>query len=248
MVKSELCHGTGFMQPQARAKCLSRSWDETKASSQVTLPLTFSFQETHQWLLGEHVIAQSGDRCIPGSWVFVRQSEVCSHCNLTMTTSLTVSSVGYNLYWAHFWDLVPESLSSNCGVVTMEIFELRNTLHPEFDMPILQRTTSHHRYATISSEVQIYIDFFNKLLKSLQNVQFKFSAQHDCRMVHCQPSALWPQMQEQQETCWTISLIAHEDDGHFILNLHALHNVTIIWKFLPCHLTTPRPLYTNRTT
>jgi len=23
--------------------------------------------------------------------------------------------------------------------------------------------------------------------------------------------------------------------------------VTIIWKFLPCHLTTPRPLYTNQT-
>jgi hypothetical protein len=54
-------------------------------------------------------------------------------------------------------------------------------------------------------------------------------------------------MQEWQETCWTISLIAHKDDGHFILNLHALHNASIIQKFLLCHLTAPRPLYANRT-
>ena len=92
----------------------------------------------------------------------------------------------------------------------------------------------------------MYISLIN-LLKSLQNVQFKFSAQHDCRMACCQPSALRPQMQERQETCRTISLIAHEDDGHFILNLHALHNASIIRKFLPRHLTAPRPLYANRT-
>jgi hypothetical protein len=62
---------------------------------------------------------------------------------------------------------VPESLSSNRGVVTMEIFELGNTLHPEFDMPILRRTTNHHKYATISSEVQIYVHFFDKFAEVL---------------------------------------------------------------------------------
>lgn len=49
----------------------------------------------------------------------------------------------------------------------MEIFELGNTLHPEFDMPILRRTTNHHKYATISSEVQIYVHFFDKFAEVL---------------------------------------------------------------------------------
>jgi hypothetical protein len=68
---------TGYVCPQGKSKCLSRSWDETKASSQVTTPLTLGFRETLQWRLGEHIIAQSGDRCVPGSWVFVRRSQVC---------------------------------------------------------------------------------------------------------------------------------------------------------------------------
>jgi hypothetical protein len=58
-------------------------WDETKASSQVTNPMTFGFRDTVQWRFGEHVIAQSGDQCVPGSWVFVRQSEVCISYSLT---------------------------------------------------------------------------------------------------------------------------------------------------------------------
>ena len=45
--------------------------------------MTFGFRDTVQWRFGEHVIAQSGDQCVPGSWVFVRQSEVCISYSLT---------------------------------------------------------------------------------------------------------------------------------------------------------------------
>jgi hypothetical protein len=54
-------------------------------------------------------------------------------------------------------------------------------------------------------------------------------------------------MQERQQTSRMTSLIAHEDNGHFIVNLHALHNATLIRKILPRHLTAPKPLYSHRT-
>jgi hypothetical protein len=65
-------------------------------------------------------------------------------------------------------------------------------------------------------------------------------------MARCQPSALRPQMQERQETSRTVALIAHEDDNHFVINLHALHNATLLRKILPRQLTAPKPLYEDR--
>jgi hypothetical protein len=85
-----------------------------------------------------------------------------------------------------------------------------------------------------------------QMLIIFQMVQFKFSAQHDCRMAGCLPSAFRRQMQERQETTRTTQLIAHKDDEHYIINLHALHNATLIRKILPRHLTAPRPLYEDR--
>ena len=69
---------------------------------------------------------------------------------------------------------------------------------------------------------------------------------HDCQLGHCLPSALWPEMQEWQETSRTISLITHKDNGHFVINMHAFHNATLLWKILPRHLTAPKPLYVDR--
>lgn len=41
-------------------------------------------------------------------------------------------------------------------------------------------------------------------------------------------------------------MIDHSDDAHFIINLHALHNVALIQKYLPWHLTAQKPLHTDR--
>jgi hypothetical protein len=79
-----------------------------------------------------------------------------------------------------------------------------------------------------------------------QAIKFIFNAQHDCRAAKCRPSAFRHQMQERQETTCTISLISHQDDGHFVLNLHALHNAALIRQVLPRHLTSPKPLYNDR--
>ena len=53
-------------------------------------------------------------------------------------------------------------------------------------------------------------------------------------------------MQECQEKSRTLSLIAHKDDGHFVINMHTLHNATHLWKLLPHDLITPKPLYADR--
>ena len=53
-------------------------------------------------------------------------------------------------------------------------------------------------------------------------------------------------MQERQATNRTVQMIDHSDDAHFVVNLHALHNATLIRKYLPRYLTAPKPLYADR--
>jgi len=48
---------------------------------------------------------------------------------------------------------VPETLLSNDGMVTMEMFELGDMLHPDFDMPVLKKTLEGSRFCTINSKV-----------------------------------------------------------------------------------------------
>ncbi|KAJ7195229.1 hypothetical protein GGX14DRAFT_377253 [Mycena pura] len=80
----------------------------------------------------------------------------------------------------------------------------------------------------------------------LQALLFRFSAQHDCRLADCQPTASRPIIQERTETSQTISLLAHRDDSHFVVNMAALHNATQLRRVLPRALTVPRPIYADR--
>lgn len=82
---------TGFIRPKAKARYSPVPWDETKASSQVTTPVTLGFLDSVQWCFGERVIAQSGDECSVGSWVFIQHGEVCTgnkNINLNSTADL----------------------------------------------------------------------------------------------------------------------------------------------------------------
>jgi hypothetical protein len=65
-------------------------------------------------------------------------------------------------------------------------------------------------------------------------------------MARCLPTALQRQVQERQETAQTTKMICHEDDKHFVVNTHALHNATLLQKFLPRNLTALKPLYDDR--
>ncbi|KAJ6622371.1 hypothetical protein B0H10DRAFT_1684823, partial [Mycena sp. CBHHK59/15] len=55
-------------------------------------------------------------------------------------------------------------------------------------------------------------------------------------------------VQERQETARTTQFISHGDDDHFVVNMAALHNATLLRRALPVALTVPRPLYSDRKT
>lgn len=38
-------------------------------------------------------------------------------------------------------------------------------------------------------------------------------------------------------------MMEHSDDRHFVINIHALHNATLIWKIIPPRLTLPACIY-----
>ncbi|KAJ6623002.1 hypothetical protein B0H10DRAFT_1944299 [Mycena sp. CBHHK59/15] len=129
--------------------------------------------------------------------------------------------------------LAPETSSEGIpsGVITLDRFVVLEILHLDFGMPVLQKPAdaSLHTITVLAAVVM-----------------FRFSAQHDCRLVKCAPTALWPVMQERQETSQTTKLLSHGDDEHFVVNMAALHNATLLCRNLPVALTVPRPLYADR--
>ncbi|KAF8489838.1 hypothetical protein JB92DRAFT_2629245, partial [Gautieria morchelliformis] len=68
-------------------------------------------------------------------------------------------------------------------------------------------------------------------------VKFQFNAQHDCHSGECVLSGCPFQHQEREVTEHTVPVLVHAGDAHFIINLHALHNASILREILPHHLT-----------
>jgi succinate dehydrogenase/fumarate reductase-like Fe-S protein len=78
-----------------------------------------------------------------------------------------------------------------------------------------------------------------------QDILFIFNAQHNCRRASCGMVDA-PIVQGRDQTARKQKVIAHTDEDHFILNLHALHNTDLIRETLPAELTTPKPIFPDR--
>ena len=48
---------------------------------------------------------------------------------------------------------VPEGCRSSEGLVKVEVFELADALHPDFEMPVLRKPSEGSAFATVRSEV-----------------------------------------------------------------------------------------------
>ncbi|KAJ4464605.1 hypothetical protein C8R41DRAFT_872068 [Lentinula lateritia] len=113
------------------------------------------------------------------------------------------------------------------GVLVVEEFDILEALHPIYFMPIIRPSG---RLLLLHSEA----------------LQFVVNVQHDCRGSNCQPTGKVIQRQERQDSGVSMKSIEHNDDRHFIINMHALHNAHLLRRFLPRYLTVPRPLHSDR--
>ncbi|KAJ7476284.1 hypothetical protein B0H11DRAFT_1727256 [Mycena galericulata] len=109
------------------------------------------------------------------------------------------------------------------GFVTLEHFTCSEKLHQDFSWPILRRPTG--------AEILRGINSFLVLPSS--NIQFGISVQHDCRRGECQVAISGKERQEREVTARDKSLIKHQDDDHFIINMGGLHNFPKLCRALP---------------
>lgn len=70
--------------------------------------------------------------------------------------------------------------------------------------------------------------------------------QHDCERSECTASDSRVEYQEREATTRTVSLVKHNDDGHFIVNVHALHGAHLIRAVFPPDLMEIPPLSDDR--
>ena len=130
----------GYVRPKAKAKSPTCTWVETSAFKQIADPTILALKSSTDWRSGVYAVAQSGDECHLGSWVFLRQ--------------LTVHSVQGDIVVGRISEIVvPNAALSSNGAVTVEVFQVGDILHPDFDMPILKRSSVNSEYCTVNSKV-----------------------------------------------------------------------------------------------
>ncbi|KAF7362700.1 hypothetical protein MVEN_00619300 [Mycena venus] len=203
---------SGKMRVTTQLKAPFMRWKETHAcSSSLNSPTLNSVR----WRSAIGVTADSGDFCRKSSWVFAKDSE----------NTLVVGRIREII--------IPEACPNGVpsGLVTLDRFVVSEVLHPDFGMPVLQKSTDPmlHLSTVLATDIM-----------------FNFSVAHDCRLVKCAPTALRHVIQERQETSQTMQLLEHGDDDHFVINMAGLHNTTLLRRSLPVALTVPRPLYLDR--
>ncbi|THV04305.1 hypothetical protein K435DRAFT_961933 [Dendrothele bispora CBS 962.96] len=171
-------------------------------------------EDFSHWNDNRSVISQAGDVCKIGSWVITRRKGETSF-EFGRISELLSPSIDRNSA-----SVLPEKL------VTVERFILGDKLHTEFNMPIL------HQPETPS--------FF---LVKTDEIVCRISVQHDCQLHKCAPTGSRPITQERLKTERTQTLLTHEDDNHFVINMHALHNASLVRNILPRVLIAPRLLH-----
>ncbi|KAF5374921.1 hypothetical protein D9758_000015 [Tetrapyrgos nigripes] len=209
----------GSMKAVPQRKSVLRSLTDTLVL-EASNPCGIFIHGDSDWLDAVHVTAVTGDQCRVGSFAVFRAQ------------SMTQKQINGSLaLFGRIVQMLLPSRNSEQGILVIEEFKIGEALHPKYGMPVTSPAGgTQPQYVLLPS----------------QAVQFIVNVQHDCRASDCQASKTVPKRQERQDSGAVVRVIVHNDDRHFIINTHALHNASLLRKFLPRYLTVPRPLYADR--
>ncbi|THU81998.1 hypothetical protein K435DRAFT_823322 [Dendrothele bispora CBS 962.96] len=171
------------------------------------------------WNFNRAVIAQSGDVCVKGSWIAVEYGHNAKCRAIGRLTEILTPQVPVE--------------GDPTFVLTMENFIVGEHRHPHFDMPVLRRPAEQ-------DQLPCY------LVIKPEEILFRLSVQHDCRLTGCKLTGSRVVLQEHQKTSQRMSVLSHVDDSSYIINTHALHNATLLRCFLPRPLIEPKYLIPDR--
>ncbi|KAK7047084.1 hypothetical protein VNI00_006746 [Paramarasmius palmivorus] len=174
-----------------------------------------------KWVAGSQVMAMSGDECVVGSWAIFRY-------RVPEGDPLTEQSFIGRIHQIFLPDYALNSISA--GLVVVQRFHVTEELHFKLQMPVLVSRTTPVKHIILDSTA----------------IQFALNVQHDCEAAGCAADGTALRRQERIQSSATRTIWVHRNHDRYIVNLHALHNARLIQKYLPRHLTTPRPLYTDR--
>ncbi|KAI0310177.1 hypothetical protein OF83DRAFT_1088541, partial [Amylostereum chailletii] len=77
-----------------------------------------------------------------------------------------------------------------------------------------------------------------------QDILFKFNAQHDCWDGKCPITAREERVQQERQTFTSeVRRVSHSNDTRFLINMHAMHNASLIRETLPRTLVEPVPYF-----
>ncbi|KAJ6632423.1 hypothetical protein B0H10DRAFT_1938045 [Mycena sp. CBHHK59/15] len=113
--------------------------------------------------------------------------------------------------------LAPMPFSDMGMRVTVQLFDIQSSLHPQLHMLVVIRSQQHAVLLT-------------------EDIESTVNLQHDCYQGKCGPNGLSPIMQEHEKTSKTRSVILHTDDCCFIINTSSLHNYHQISAATPSSL------------
>lgn len=134
------------------------------------------------------------------------------------------------------------NLTGDKALVILAPFHISQDLDPDFNMPILIRTS--HQYVVAKAEVCPTHLTFSMLfwLMYSQNIRFIFNAQHHCKSGNCKIRSR-TQIQEREQTTRTIPYMEHADDDKFLVNMHAIHNASLIRETVKTVYKGPKPYF-----
>ncbi|KAK7021130.1 hypothetical protein VNI00_017491 [Paramarasmius palmivorus] len=176
------------------------------------------------WVAGTKVTAVNGDECKIGTWAVFRWTQMdSSHAASEQAFVGRISA----LY-------LPSNAGSEAvGVILVEEFEVGEVPHFRFNMPVLSPIYDNNIKRII-------------VLKS-SALQFAVNVQHDCGNAGCSADGVEFRRQERVISQATRKVWVHREldtrNAKFVINIHAFHNARLLRRYLPRHLTVPRPLY-----